>query len=65
MHRLMMIPLVLLVAACDVDEDDIRAAEAAQERAEMQRQIDKSQDFDAIAADAVKGVDTTGFDALE
>lgn len=56
------------MAACSVNDDQMRAASAgatgAVIAADVNDEYRKTQDFDRIAAESVEGVDTTGFDAL-
>lgn len=57
-----------LLKACNVTEDEVRMASeagvAAVEAEERREEIERATDYDAIAAEAVSDVDTTGFDAL-
>lgn len=60
---------LVALTACSMTESEIIEAEeagiAAAEAEQVKEEYDKTQDFDAIAEDAVSGMDTSDLSALE
>ncbi|WP_425091226.1 hypothetical protein [Tropicimonas sp. S265A] len=58
----------LLLAGCGLSDEEAEALSEEvvrdMEAAEMQREIEQSQDFDRIAQETVDGMDTSGLGAL-